>query len=72
MDSDVYNPIKETETHRFLKRILAKPNQLQAHIRHTASTVVVRISCYDLNENNDPLLTSLHVCPGMHNSEGVD
>jgi hypothetical protein len=30
---NVYNEIEEVETHRFLKRVLAKPNQLQEHVR---------------------------------------
>jgi hypothetical protein len=30
---DIYHPIEEIETHRFLKRVLAKPDQLQAHVR---------------------------------------
>jgi hypothetical protein len=30
---DVYNVIEEVETHRFLKRVLAKPDQLQEHVQ---------------------------------------
>jgi hypothetical protein len=30
---DVFHPVEVIETHRFLKRVLAKPDQLQAHIR---------------------------------------
>jgi hypothetical protein len=30
---DVYNEIGEAENHRFLKRVLAKPDQLQEHVR---------------------------------------
>jgi hypothetical protein len=30
---DVYSVIEEVETHRFLKRVLAKPDQLQEHVR---------------------------------------
>lgn len=29
----VYHPIEEMETRRFLKRVFAKPDRLQAHIR---------------------------------------
>ncbi|KAG1753726.1 cytochrome P450 [Suillus paluster] len=39
---DTYHPIEEIETHRFLKRVLAKPDQLQAHVRQY--------------ENNDPFV----------------
>jgi hypothetical protein len=30
---EVYHPIEEIETHRFLKRVFSKPEQLQAHVR---------------------------------------
>ncbi|KAG2148109.1 cytochrome P450 [Suillus clintonianus] len=54
---DVYNPIEEVETHRFLKRVLAKPDQLQAHVRHTAGAIILRISHgYEVKENNDPFV----------------
>ncbi|KAG1723174.1 cytochrome P450, partial [Suillus paluster] len=54
---DVYNPIEEVETHRFLKRVLAKPDQLQAHVRHTAGAIILRISHgYEVKENNDPFI----------------
>ncbi|KAG1741078.1 cytochrome P450 [Suillus lakei] len=54
---DVYNPIEEIETRRFLKRVFAKPEQLQAHIRHTAGAIILRISYgYDVKENNDPFV----------------
>ncbi|KAG2159163.1 cytochrome P450 [Suillus bovinus] len=52
---DVYNETEEVETRRFLKRVLAKPDQLQDHIRHTAVAVVLRITHgYEVQENNDP------------------
>ncbi|KAG1741079.1 cytochrome P450 [Suillus lakei] len=54
---DIYNPIEEIETRRFLKRVFAKPEQLQAHIRHTAGAIILRISHgYEVQENNDPLI----------------
>ncbi|KAG1889792.1 cytochrome P450 [Suillus fuscotomentosus] len=53
----VYHPIEEMETHRFLKRVLAKPDQLQAHIRHTAGAIILRICYgYEVKENKDPLV----------------
>jgi hypothetical protein len=30
---DIYNSVEEIETRRFLKRVLAKPDQLQEHVR---------------------------------------
>ncbi|KAG1785476.1 cytochrome P450 [Suillus plorans] len=54
---EVYNPLEEVETHRFLKRVLAKPEQLQAHIRHAAGAIILRISYgYDVEENDDPFV----------------
>ncbi|KAG2356980.1 cytochrome P450 [Suillus spraguei] len=54
---DIYQPIEEIETHRFLKRVLAKPDQLQAHVRHTAGAIILRISHgYEVKENNDPFI----------------
>ncbi|KAG1727505.1 cytochrome P450 [Suillus lakei] len=54
---DVYLPVEEIETRRFLKRVLAKPEQLQTHIRHTAGAIILRISHgYEVKENNDPFI----------------
>ncbi|KAG2037858.1 cytochrome P450 [Suillus americanus] len=54
---DVYNVIEEVETCRFLKRVLAKPDQLQEHVRHTVGAVILRISHgYEVKENNDPFV----------------
>ncbi|KAG2360788.1 cytochrome P450 [Suillus spraguei] len=54
---DVYNEIEEVETRRFLKRVLAKPDQLQEHVRHTACAVILRISHgYEVKENDDPFV----------------
>ncbi|KAG1905769.1 cytochrome P450 [Suillus fuscotomentosus] len=53
----VYEPIEEIETRRFLKRVFAKPEQLQAHIRHTSGAIILRISHgYEVKENNDPFV----------------
>ncbi|KAG2133523.1 cytochrome P450 [Suillus bovinus] len=53
----VYEPIEEIETRRFLKRVFAKPEQLQAHIRHTAGAIILQISYgYEVNDNNDPFI----------------
>ncbi|KAG1791189.1 cytochrome P450 [Suillus plorans] len=40
----IYSRIEEVETCRFLKRVLTKPGQLQAHIRHTTGAIILRIS----------------------------
>ncbi|KAG0702315.1 cytochrome P450 [Suillus ampliporus] len=54
---DIFKPIEEVETHRFLKRVLANPDQLQAHVRHTAGAIILRISHgYEVKENNDPFV----------------
>jgi hypothetical protein len=37
---DVYNEIEEVETHRFLKRVLAKPDQLQEHVQQYVSFIL--------------------------------
>ncbi|KAG2358772.1 cytochrome P450 [Suillus spraguei] len=61
----VYHPIEEIETCRFLKRVFLNPEQLQAHIRQyvdlkfssTAGTIILGISYgYQVKENNDPLI----------------
>jgi len=43
---DIYQPIEEIETHRFLKRVLAKPDQLQAHVRQYVLSILIPISCF--------------------------
>ncbi|KAG1851303.1 cytochrome P450 [Suillus subalutaceus] len=54
---DVYNETEEVETLRFLKRVLARPDRLQEHIRHTAGAIILRISHgYEVKENDDPFV----------------
>ncbi|KAG2141303.1 cytochrome P450 [Suillus clintonianus] len=54
---DVYHPIEEIETRRFLKHVFAKPEKLQDHVRHTTGAIILRISHgYEVKENNDPLI----------------
>ncbi|KAG1855193.1 cytochrome P450 [Suillus subalutaceus] len=54
---DVYNEIEEVETRRFLKRLLANPDQLQEHVRHTTGAIILRLSHgYEVKENNDPFI----------------
>ncbi|KAG2072078.1 cytochrome P450 [Suillus decipiens] len=53
----VYHPIEEIETRRFLKRVFLNPEQLQAHVRHTAGAIILRICYgYEVKENNDPFI----------------
>ncbi|KAJ7638494.1 cytochrome P450 [Roridomyces roridus] len=50
-------PVEEIETHQFLRRVLAKPEDLQQHIRKTAGAIILRISHgYVVKENNDPFV----------------
>ncbi|SJL07070.1 related to cytochrome P450 CYP2 subfamily [Armillaria ostoyae] len=50
-------PMVEVETHRFLKRISAKPEELSAHIRKTAGAIILQISHgYAIQEENDPFV----------------
>ncbi|KAG1804548.1 cytochrome P450 [Suillus subaureus] len=54
---NVYHPIEEIETRRFLKRVFSNPEQLQAHIRHTAGAIILQIfHGYEVKENNDPFI----------------
>ncbi|KAG2077744.1 cytochrome P450 [Suillus decipiens] len=53
----IYSQVEEVETRRFLKRVLTKPDQLQAHVRHTAAAIILRISHgYEVEEDNDPFI----------------
>ncbi|KAG2077743.1 cytochrome P450 [Suillus decipiens] len=52
-----YSQVQEVATRRFLKRVFTKPDQLRAHVRHTAAAVILRISYgYEVKENKDPLV----------------
>ncbi|KAG2039206.1 cytochrome P450 [Suillus americanus] len=53
----IYQPMEEMETRRFLKRVLAKPDRLQAHVRHAIGAISLRICYgYEVKEDNDPLI----------------
>ncbi|KAE9404451.1 cytochrome P450 [Gymnopus androsaceus JB14] len=53
-----YFPAEELETKKFLRRVLAEPEELQAHVRKTAGAVVLRISHgYEVQEHKDPFVT---------------
>ncbi|KAF9076562.1 cytochrome P450 [Rhodocollybia butyracea] len=52
-----YFPAEELETKKFLRRVLAEPQELQAHVRKTVGAVVLRISHgYEVQEHMDPLV----------------
>ncbi|KAF8152982.1 cytochrome P450 [Crassisporium funariophilum] len=51
-------PAEERETRRFLKRVMAKPEDLAAHVRQTAGAIILRISHgYEVKENDDPFVS---------------
>ncbi|KIK65636.1 hypothetical protein GYMLUDRAFT_240140 [Collybiopsis luxurians FD-317 M1] len=53
-----FYPAEELETKKFLRRILAEPDQLQRHVRKTVGAVVLRISHgYEVQEQKDPFVT---------------
>ncbi|KAF8624702.1 hypothetical protein AX17_007033 [Amanita inopinata Kibby_2008] len=70
-----FHPVEELETHRFLKRLLAKPEGLASHIRTTAGAIILRISHgYMIKEEEDPFVAiadtamdqfSLSTAPGV-------
>ncbi|KAJ7746782.1 cytochrome P450 [Mycena maculata] len=53
-----FEPLEETETHRFLKRLVSTPDGLQDHIRKAAGAIILRISHgYQVQEGADPFVT---------------
>ncbi|KAF8077583.1 cytochrome P450 [Lyophyllum atratum] len=71
-----FSHIEELETQRFLRRVLKTPEDLAAHIRHTAGAIILRISHgYEVKETGDPFIEladkateqfSLSTAPGGH------
>jgi cytochrome P450 len=50
-------PIQITHTRTFLRSILQSPDDLAKHIRHTAGSIILRISHgYDTRPSDDPLV----------------
>ncbi|KAJ2933474.1 hypothetical protein H1R20_g3643, partial [Candolleomyces eurysporus] len=50
-------PIEEQEIHRFVRRVLAKPEDLSSHIRRSVGAVVLKVSYgYEVKENRDPFI----------------
>ncbi|KAJ7156841.1 cytochrome P450 [Mycena crocata] len=53
-----FEPLEEQETHRFLRRVLKNPDDLQNHVRKTAGALILRISHgYEVKEGADPFVT---------------
>ncbi|KAG5644939.1 hypothetical protein DXG03_007404 [Asterophora parasitica] len=53
-----FSHVEEFEAHRFLRRVLTKPADLAAHVRHTAGAIILRISHgYEVRESGDPFIT---------------
>ncbi|KAJ7192805.1 cytochrome P450 [Mycena pura] len=53
-----FQPLEEMETHRFLKRLLFTPENLQSHIEKTAGTIILRISHgYQVEEGEDEFVS---------------
>ncbi|KAF5360382.1 hypothetical protein D9756_005180 [Leucocoprinus leucothites] len=57
-----FYPLEEAETHKFLKRLLLSPQDLDKHIRRTAGTIILHISHgYEVKEADDPLVVLANV-----------
>ncbi|KAG7085519.1 hypothetical protein E1B28_003079 [Marasmius oreades] len=53
-----FHPIEELETHRFVKRLLTRPDDFAEHVRKTAGAIILRISHgYEVQEGKDPFVT---------------
>ncbi|KAJ3821601.1 cytochrome P450 [Lentinula raphanica] len=54
-----YFPAQELESKKFLRKVLAEPDDLQAHVRRLAGSVILRISHgYEVQEHkDDPFVT---------------
>jgi len=59
----LYHPFLGIETHRFLKCVLAKPDQLQSHVKHTAGAIMLRISHGDWPVNGTRPLKRWYLRP---------
>lgn len=52
-----FHPIEELETHRFIKNLLARPDDFAEHVRRCAGGIILRISHgYELKEGKDPFV----------------
>ncbi|KAJ3563157.1 hypothetical protein NP233_g9122 [Leucocoprinus birnbaumii] len=52
-----FYPVEESETHKFLKRLLSTPDDLIKHIRQTAGAIILHISHgYEVEVTGDPFV----------------
>ncbi|TFK29251.1 cytochrome P450 [Coprinopsis marcescibilis] len=52
-----FAPVEEFETRRFIRRLVAKPDDLSGHIRWAVGAVILKISHgYEVRETNDPFV----------------
>ncbi|TFY59478.1 hypothetical protein EVG20_g7775 [Dentipellis fragilis] len=57
-----FHPIEELETHRFLRRVLENPDDLQAHIRKTAGAIILNMAYgYKIKDGDDPLVNNVEI-----------
>ncbi|THH18030.1 hypothetical protein EW146_g2895 [Bondarzewia mesenterica] len=62
MHMERFHPIEELETHRFLRRILEKPDELPEHIRKTAGAIILTVSHgYLVKEHDDPFILNADI-----------
>ncbi|KAF8187480.1 cytochrome P450 [Pholiota molesta] len=57
-----FHPSGELEAHKFLRRVLATPDDLAGHVRHTAGALILRIAYgYKVKEKDDPFVNTADV-----------
>ncbi|THU82960.1 cytochrome P450 [Dendrothele bispora CBS 962.96] len=55
---EAFHPVEESETHRFLKRLLAHPDNFVHHIQKTAGAIILHVTHgYSVQEGEDPFVT---------------
>ncbi|CAE6410557.1 unnamed protein product [Rhizoctonia solani] len=59
-------PQQEQETHKFLRKLLHTPENLNAHIRHTAGATVTKLTYgYDVKEESDEFIAKAERALGV-------
>ncbi|KAG6827613.1 hypothetical protein H0H92_011103 [Tricholoma furcatifolium] len=67
-----FSHVEESETHKFLQRLLTDPANLAAHVRHTAVAIIMRISHgYAVQEKNDPYVKIADAASNMFSASTV-
>ncbi|KAJ3522356.1 hypothetical protein NM688_g8885 [Phlebia brevispora] len=52
-----FHSLMESESRKFLKRLLHTPEQVQAHIRHTAGSLIIKMAYgYEVQEGKDAIV----------------